>query len=463
MVEEIRNKTRAEKVSQNREVQRLIELIRSESGPAAQLSEEFMIMLGSSDSVEEVKEKAVAAGLPATFLDAQIDVVRTERRSEEGVSSIEGEPSPTWEPNEDAGRTAGGGPRGAGEVYTEYQLRAIEAGMTEEELMEKDLIDEILGRDSQYVDQSGYLGLSALGIDPAAHAARISDDSYSIYGFTREEARSTPGLPFLSDPTLYQSGSEYAEWAAKSPLNKRYWVREMERAGLLQGGMQTSPQENWQDVPLPGYMMGMNVTDAEREAYQRQQVTDQNVTYQNAYSYGLLDEIAAYREVLAVANLTGVQPEIAVRLIRERQDNVDRQNARAAAGGGGYVKAPFSVPAALRTVPDYETLQQRVTDMMRQTLGRDPEDWEVAALADDMKEKHTQYNEQMIKAYRDAYDGKGRVEDIEYPEPMERTQRFLEERYAPEMARLEDIDDAGRSNQLMINAITKGAQMVGGV
>jgi histone acetyltransferase (RNA polymerase elongator complex component) len=116
----------------------------------------------------------------------------------------------------------------------------------------------------------------------------------------------------------------------------------------------------------------------------------------------------------------------------------------------------------LRTIPDYETLQQRVTDLMRQTMGRDPEDWEVSILADEMKAQHETYNEQMIQAARDAYDGKGRVEDIEVPDPVVRTQRYLEERYAPEIGRLEDIDEAAQSNQLMINAITKGAQMVGG-
>ena len=123
-------------------------------------------------------------------------------------------------------------------------------------------------------------------------------------------------------------------------------------------------------------------------------------------------------------------------------------------------RAPFSVPASLRTIPDYPTLQQRVTELVRDELGRDPKDWEVVLLADELQRQHRNQNDAMIAAARDAYDGKTVGGYVEVPDPATRTQRFFDETYANELNRLQDIGEAQVSNRLIVEAIARGSNMV---
>jgi hypothetical protein len=104
-----------------------------------------------------------------------------------------------------------------------------------------------------------------------------------------------------------------------------------------------------------------------------------------------------------------------------------------------------------------------VTNLFRRRLGRDVEDWEIGVLADNMKEKYQERNAEMIKAAKAAFyqaqgGGSGLME-IEVPDPQLRAEKFIEERYAPEIARLTQVQDSAETNQRMIAAITQGARM----
>ena len=51
----------------------------------------------------------------------------------------------------------------------------------------------------------------------------------------------------------------------------------------------------------------------------------------------------------------------------------------------------------------------------------------------------------------------------EIPDPVKLTQEFVEDTYADEISRLEDIGDQTQTNQLLIGAATKGTNMMGGI
>ena len=427
------------------QIERAVAEIKERSGLTVDLSQAFIAHLAASQSWEELRSKAQQAGLPLTFVEPIIEEVVETTEETYGPTGAEGEPIVGREDFTYDPRSGGI----TGRPLTLSEQAAVESGAVTPEEMIKSLQMELglgdYGEEGGYVDQSEFLGLG--GIDPVTHADRVGSPDFG-YGFRRGDYGS--GTPYLSQLPLYQSGQEVALWAAMSPQRQRYWQNEMERAGLLTGGERVVGGDPGE--PPPGM-----TNPGEIAAWYAQQQNE----YQTMTTYSSYESMQAYKEVLGVANYMGITPELAIRQVRNAFDNANRA-ARRSGGGGGYSKPPFSIPAALRTVPDYDTLKQNVTNMMRQTMGRDPEDWEVVILADDLKSEHEKYNEQMIKAARAAYDNNRALTGIEVPDPTTKTQAYLEERYAPEIGRLEDIEEASASNQLMINAITKGANMIGG-
>lgn len=181
-----------------------------------------------------------------------------------------------------------------------------------------------------------------------------------------------------------------------------------------------------------------------------------------------MPQLQAMRASMGVANLIGVGYETATNTMVRDFQAFQRAEARRAArrGGGGGGRASFTVPASLREIPDYESLAQDARNRFRQRLGRDPEEWEEAILADHLGARHRESNAERIKAARAAFyaaqgGGQG-VMEVEVPNPELRNQRFIEERYGPEIDRQERIEDQAVTNKLMIDAITRGTQMVGG-
>ncbi len=249
------------------------------------------------------------------------------------------------------------------------------------------------------------------GMDPISHAMRIGSPEYGqgVFGYSRGDQYRLRGLPLLTQPVIYKKGDNVAIWGSMSPTRKKYWIQEMDEAGLL-------------DEETPG---------------------------------GIHDQMAAYEEVLAVSTYLGVTPELAVRQMQESKKAKDASETG---------RLPFSVPASLRTIPDYPSLSQQAKGLMRQAMGRDPEDWEMIMLADELTAQHKISNERQIEAARASYDNTARGVDqaIAVPDPTLRAQAFLEDTWQNEIARQEDVAESTETNQAMISAITRGAQMVGG-
>jgi len=68
----------------------------------------------------------------------------------------------------------------------------------------------------------------------------------------------------------------------------------------------------------------------------------------------------------------------------------------------------------------------------------------------------------MIEASRAAYErgNRGIGQEIEVPDPIARTQKFFEETYSGEISRRRNIGEAANTNNLMMEALTRGGGMV---
>jgi len=189
---------------------------------------------------------------------------------------------------------------------------------------------------------------------------------------------------------------------------------------------------------------------------------------------GLMDEIGfnpgdvsiiqgdAFEQVLAYSYTRGFGPEFAIQEMIRNEEAFERVRSRDRPRGAR--RPTFSIPAGLREIPDYESITQDTLNLFRSRMGRDTEEWEMGILADFMQEKHRESNTERIKAARAAFNaslsGAQGLMEVEVPNPQLRTQKFIEDRYANEINRVDQIGDTAQTNRLLINAITTGSRMV---
>jgi len=156
---------------------------------------------------------------------------------------------------------------------------------------------------------------------------------------------------------------------------------------------------------------------------------------------------AAFSKALSWANYYGKSVD---EVLASQGDLFQKLSDRAGGGGGGG-----GGPQVKIEVPNYETLTQQAKDTLRQNLGRDPKDWEMTLVADEMQR---QYGDWASATKARMVGGNG---IYEIPDPATLTQAFVEKTYEDELTRLEDVGDTTQVNRLLIAAATKGTDMLG--
>ena len=283
----------------------------------------------------------------------------------------------------------------------------------------------------------------APGIDPTYHVEKlIRRDDYSPWPYaTRKEV-----VRYLGpEEDFFMKDINYSE------EDKEYWRNQFAQPG--------------------GYLSGQEIliwsqfTPDKRASIERQMVEadllDPDTFVPGSIGFTQLEQ---FRDVLAYGNYLGVGWNVALqRMGVEAKFRRDNEPAPPRGPGRG-VRASFSVPASLRTVPDYESAEQETRNILRNRLGRDPEDWELGVLADNILGHYRDANTEKIKAARAAFNqaqrGISGDMEIEVPNPQLRTQAFIEDRYSAEIDRTTQVGDTSVTNRLMLEAITRGAGMV---
>lgn len=306
-----------------------------------------------------------------------------------------------------------------------------------------------------------------------------------IYALQEEEAKNQysdllfPTLPG-GDPNQVAhlkmvASAEYSPWGPEQTRADVYRFMDM---NLMSYEYDPAKRDYWKDQYTT---VGAYVSGQELLAWSQLPGEERVRLEQKMVKAGLLDEedgipgyspgasgmpqLMGMRMAMMRGTYEGIGYELALdRMIGEKQQADKVEKARQPTGGG-RTRASFSVPASMRQIPDYESLQQEVINLFRRRMGRDPRDYEIGILADDLKSQYQTRNAEMIKAAKAAFDqaqsGVSGVMEVEIPDPQLRLQKFLETRYRPEIDRLDQIDDTRATNQLIVNAITQGSNLIG--
>lgn len=150
----------------------------------------------------------------------------------------------------------------------------------------------------------------------------------------------------------------------------------------------------------------------------------------------------------------------------ERLQAEDPENFLGGAGGSGSGRgrAPFTAPAYL--APDYATLAQGVKDQMRQALGRDPDDDEIAQLTAELDGWYRQSYDEEVEAARREYEMAeegGTPEAGRSVDPASRFKESFESKFAGEIAFREQKDEVEGQQELVQGAVSAVSQMAGGM
>lgn len=281
-----------------------------------------------------------------------------------------------------------------------------------------------LGEETQDYDFIGGFAPHHLGPNPDYEGIveeQRSFDRFRQFGLQDDYMHVYQEIPDEFRPPQYRYFDEVSSFAGKSVEYTRQVQQQLIDAGLLSN----------RDV-VPGYW------GEDSEAAMKMAMDDANGTGSTWM------EVLARRSE-AMANLTPEQ--LALRAGR----------------------VPFTSPAYLE--PDYATLAQAVRRTFSQTLGRDPEDYELALLADQMSTDFRKQYGAELGAARAEYDAGNRaiVEGTEQEsgtfqavDSMARFQESMLTKYGTEIERREDIGELQQNTARMMRNLGGLESMVGG-
>lgn len=158
-----------------------------------------------------------------------------------------------------------------------------------------------------------------------------------------------------------------------------------------------------------------------------------------------LEGAQAFADLLRYANYMGKPVKTVLSDVASR--------IKAAGGGSGR----GSGPVVKVEIPDYDSMLADAKEMLKAKLGgREPKDWEMKLIADRMQREYGRWAD---AKQRTAYGGNG---VYEVPDPVANTKTFLEDKYADEISRISDVGETRMNNQMLLNAATKGFNIMGG-
>ena len=249
----------------------------------------------------------------------------------------------------------------------------------------------------------------------------------------------SPTNPWETESFDYREGDGYAQWMSMTNRERSANVKLMHSSGLITDEqyeeMGTHNSANLAGVsgyPVSGLTFDMNAM----------------ALYEQATSYSAQFQTTPGESIMILGEM--------------KRDNQAR-TTRSYGGGGAAPK--YSVPASLRTIPDYKSLAQESKGIFRQSMGRDLEDWELSILADQLKEDYSTRNDQMIVAHRAAWEdavagGSTEVDYSDVTDPTSALEFDIEERYAGELDRQERVQDRAMNRRILMDSISIGQRMI---
>lgn len=277
----------------------------------------------------------------------------------------------------------------------------------------QDLLDS-----NKFTNNGGFMPVEDLGIP----SVTFGDRGGWVEGPDGEMVYQAGSEPWMAQPYNWAQGSGSAQWQSMSAYSRRAKVKYM-----LDSGMVTDKQAS---------------------------------DFSNPFS---LSGGAQWEQVLGVSREKQIAPYSAMNVIAAEVNRV--RDIAGGGGGGGRAALRYSVPASLRTIPDYKALAEQTKSVFNTELGgRDMEDWELAALSDVLGDAYKTRNTQLIQADRAAWEdavsgGTVDVSNFEVLNPQSTLAFDIGETYANELQRYEDVEDYGKSRSLLLDSIAVGQRM----
>ena len=180
------------------------------------------------------------------------------------------------------------------------------------------------------------------------------------------------------------------------------------------------------------------------------------------------DAAKAMNDAMFEANITGGSMDW-VDIVKARAEGVASAKARFGSGAGRVVARPRLVLPAFRE-PDYAQLQVEVRDALRSRLGRDPLDYEMALLAEELNQNYrAEYDAQVAALKQEFHAGNrvlkggiasgGTVQDVN---PRARLLQQIEEKYGAEIELNEDRLAERQNVGNVFNVLTQTSRVLSG-
>lgn len=175
------------------------------------------------------------------------------------------------------------------------------------------------------------------------------------------------------------------------------------------------------------------------------------------FEYGVWDDFSneIMLQTMSHANQHGVPWQLALQNLGE---TVRQERAKQGRGGGGGGRRAFVAPTY--RPPDYATLSSEIQQYAQSRLGRDLKDYEIELLAGKMSEDFRKAYDADVQAARADYNasvaGRAAGGTVETVDPAARFTEFFDERYAPEIDRIERVGDATTDRSLLMQSLIGG-------
>lgn len=176
--------------------------------------------------------------------------------------------------------------------------------------------------------------------------------------------------------------------------------------------------------------------------------------------------IQAFGDLLFMSNGEGLSwAEMLGELERQKEELGDDWAWGDGSGSGGRERAPFVAPTYL--APDYATLAQTVKGQLRDALGRDPDDSEMALLTAELAGWDRQSFDAEVAAERAEYDAAEEGRDApgvqQSVDPVARFRESFEQKFAAEIQGIERTEEAAETSENVRGAVSRLSQMSGGM
>ena len=175
--------------------------------------------------------------------------------------------------------------------------------------------------------------------------------------------------------------------------------------------------------------------------------------------------VKAFADLLWMSNSEGTSWIVQLKDLERQKEEMGDDWAWGSGSGGGRDRAPFVAPTYL--APDYATLAQTVKGQLRDALGRDPDESEMALLTAELSGWDREAFDAEVAAARAEYDAAEGGRDApgvqQGIDPVARFRESFEQKFKGELRGIERTEEAAETGEAVRSSVSTLSRMSGGM